>query len=143
MTNHISARRDTPDELGRAIAGRLAAPTHGVPHEVAERLKSARMLALEKRRQVAVLTVQVTSHQGGTAVLGLGGNDAWSLWRKAGALLPLLALVAGLVTIDYVQDDYHAKELADVDVELLTDDLPPAAFTDPGFAQYLRATRTN
>ena len=143
MTNHISARRDTPDELGRAIAGRLAAPTHGVSHEVAERLKSARMLALEKRRQVAVQTVQVTSHQGGTAVLGLGGNDAWSLWRKAGALLPLLALVAGLITIDYLQDDYHAKELADVDVELLTDDLPPAAFTDPGFAQYLRATRTN
>ena len=85
MTNHISARRDTPDELGRAIAGRLAAPTHGVSHEVAERLKSARMLALERRRQVAVQTVQVTSHQGGTAVLGLGGNDAWSLWRKAGA----------------------------------------------------------
>ena len=143
MTNHISARRNTPDELGRAIAVRLASPTHSVSHEVAERLKSARMLALEKRRQVAIQTVQVTSHQGSTAVLGLGGNDAWSLWRKAGALLPLLALVAGLVTIDYVQDDYHAKELADVDVELLTDDLPPAAFTDPGFAQYLRATRTN
>lgn len=143
MTNHISARSNTPEELGRAIAGRLAPPSQSVSHEVAERLKSARMLALEKRRQVAVQTVQVASHQGGTAALGLGGNDAWSLWRKAGALLPLLALVAGLITIDYVQDDYHAKELADVDVELLTDDLPPAAFTDPGFAQYLRATRTN
>jgi hypothetical protein len=60
-----------------------------------------------------------------------------------GSVLPLLALVAGLVAIDYAQDSYRAKELADVDVELLTDDLPPAAFTDPGFVQYLRTTRTN
>jgi hypothetical protein len=144
MTNNEThARLRTSDDLGRAIAQRLAAPVEGVSHEVAERLKSARMLALEKRRQVAVQTVQVTSNYGGSATLGAGGGDSWSLWRLAGTVLPLLALVAGLITIDYVQDDYRAKELADVDVELLTDDLPPAAFTDPGFVQFLRTTRTN
>jgi hypothetical protein len=141
--NNISFRLNTPDDLGRAIAARLTAPTEGLSHEVTERLKSARMLALEKRRQAAVQAAQVTSQQDGTATLVMGGGDPWSLLRLVGSVLPLLALVAGLVAIDYAQDSYRAKELADVDVELLTDDLPPAAFTDPGFVQYLRTTRTN
>lgn len=143
MTNNTSVCLNTPDDLGRAIVGRLAAPTQEVSHEVAERLKSARMLALEKRRQVSVQTAQVTNQQGGTAALTVAGGDRWSIWRLVGSVLPLLALVAGLITIDYAQDYYRARELADVDVELLTDDLPPAAFTDPGFVQFLRTTRTN
>jgi hypothetical protein len=142
-TTNTSARLDTPDDLGRAIASRLTAPTDGLSHEVAERLKSSRMLALEKRRQVAVQTAHVSHNQVGTAILEAGGSDSWSPWRLVGSVLPLLALVAGLVTIDYAQDYYRAKELADVDVELLTDDLPPAAFTDPGFVQFLRTTRSN
>jgi sarcosine oxidase gamma subunit len=144
MTNtDMGVPLGTTDDLGRAIALRLAKPQLDVSHEVAERLKSARMLALEKRRQVAVQTAQVTSQQGGTAALTLAGGDRWSIWRLVGSVLPLLALVAGLITIDYAQDYYRAREIADVDVELLTDDLPPAAFTDPGFAQFLRTNRTN
>jgi hypothetical protein len=42
-----------------------------------------------------------------------------------------------------VQDQYRADELADVDVELLTDELPPAAYTDPGFIEFLRTTPRN
>ena len=47
-----------------------------------------------------------------------------------------------MVTIDFVQDDFRAQEIAEVDVQLLTDDLPPDAFTDPGFAQFLRLNRS-
>jgi hypothetical protein len=50
----------------------------------------------------------------------------------------LLALVFGLVVINTVQNDNHANELAEVDSALLTDDLPPSAYTDPGFAQFLK-----
>ena len=144
MTNNdTGVALGTTDGLGKAIASRLAKPQPDVSHEVAERLKSARMLALEKRRQVAVQTAQVASQQAGTASLTLAGGDRWSLWHLAGSVFPLLALVVGLVAIDYTQDDFRAREIADVDVELLIDDLPPAAFTDPGFVQYLRAERTN
>jgi len=55
-----------------------------------------------------------------------------------GALLPLLALVAGLMFIQTFHDSRHATDLAEVDVALLTDDLPPQAYSDPGFLQYLK-----
>lgn len=130
------------DDLGRAIAARLNEASQQLPHEVGERLKAARMLALEKRRQAHVrLASAVVASGGGTAALQMGG-ELHGIWRMLGAWLPLLALVAGLVTIDFVQDDFRAQEIADVDVELLTDDLPPDAFTDPGFAQYLRLNHT-
>ena len=56
-------------------------------------------------------------------------------WRIAS---PLLALVLGLATIGALQDQERAYELAEVDAELLTADLPPTAYTDPGFLQYLK-----
>jgi hypothetical protein len=50
----------------------------------------------------------------------------------------LLALVAGLLFINSIQNEDRARELAEVDVALLTDELPPAAFSDPGFLQFLK-----
>ena len=55
------------------------------------------------------------------------------------AALPLLALVAGLIAISVIQNDNRANELAEIDAALLTDDLPPTAYTDPGFAQFLKS----
>lgn len=70
-------------------------------------------------------------NSGNAAVLG-----GW--WRRVGAVIPLIALVLGLIAIRNVQENNHAREEAEVDAALLTDDLPPAAFTDPGFAQFLK-----
>jgi hypothetical protein len=55
----------------------------------------------------------------------------------------LLALVAGLIAIGVMQDELRASEVAEVDAELLTDELPPSAYVDPGFAQYLRVNQSN
>lgn len=138
---HASHPIASQDDLGRAIALRLGEAAQQLPHDVSERLKAARMMALEKRRQAHVrLASAVVNSGGGSAALQMGG-ELRGVWRMLGAWLPLFALVAGLVTIDFVQDDFRAQEIADVDVELLTDDLPPDAFTDPGFAQYLRLNR--
>lgn len=138
---HASHPIASQDDLGRLIALRLGEAAQQLPHDVSERLKAARMLALEKRRQAHVrLASAVVNSGGGSAALQMGG-ELRGIWRMLGAWLPLFALVVGLVTIDFVQDDFRAQEIADVDVELLTDDLPPDAFTDPGFAQYLRLNR--
>lgn len=139
---HASRPIASQDDLGQLIALRLGEAAQQLPHDVSERLKAARMMALEKRRQAHVrLASAVVNSGGGTAALQMGG-ELRGIWRMLGAWLPLFALVAGLVTIDFVQDDFRAQEIADVDVELLTDDLPPDAFTDPGFAQYLRLNRS-
>jgi Protein of unknown function (DUF3619) len=36
-----------------------------------------------------------------------------------------------------VQSDQRAQYLAEVDAAMLTDYLPPAAYADPGFVQFL------
>ncbi len=125
------------DRLGRSIAAHLSQTTHSLPNDISERLKAARMQALGKRKIVKLQTARSVSNSGGAATLT--ADDANSnLWNRLGAIIPLLALVAGLLTIGIVQEQLRVKEVADVDVELLADDLPPAAYTDPGFAHYLR-----
>ena len=131
------------DAFGKAIAARLSDGTDALSHDITERLRAARVQAVAKRRlvisQFSALNVLVC---GGEAVLQLGGSEG-SWWDRIAALLPLLALVIGLVSIAVMQDELRAREVAEVDAELLTDVLPPAAYTDPGFAQFLRAQQIN
>ena len=49
---------------------------------------------------------------------------------------------SGLVVINFSQDAYSTAEVAEVDAALLTDDLPPSAYADPGFVQFLKAGGT-
>lgn len=121
------------DRLGRRLAARLDASTDSLPHDITERLRAARMQAMAQFRPAAVLQPNA-----GTAVL-TGNDDEGDLWPRLVALIPLLALVAGLFAIQTLGDDHRARELAEIDAAILTDDLPPAAYTDPGFAQFLRA----
>jgi hypothetical protein len=80
----------------------------------------------------------VSVSAGGQATLG-SGDDNLSLWQRIASALPLIVLLAGLVTIHVVQNERRAREVADVDAALLTDDLPPAAYADPGFVQFLKS----
>jgi hypothetical protein len=52
----------------------------------------------------------------------------------------LVVLLAGLVGIGVLQENQRAEELAEVDTAILTDELPPNAYTDAGFAQFLKAS---
>jgi hypothetical protein len=49
-----------------------------------------------------------------------------------------MALLAGLVVINLDLDEVGMMEVAELDAALLADDLPPAAYSDPGFAQFLK-----
>lgn len=130
------------DALGKAVAFRLSEGSENLPHDITERLKAARAQAVAKRRIVSlqVVTANTLAFSGGEAAMQFGESDGGWMNRIA-SLLPLLALVAGLISIAVLQDDDRTRELAEVDAELLTDDLPPAAFTDPGFAQFLRVNQ--
>jgi hypothetical protein len=57
---------------------------------------------------------------------------------RLSSTLALCLLVFGMVGISEAQSELRARELAQVDIALLTDELPPAAFADPGFLQFLQ-----
>jgi hypothetical protein len=78
------------------------------------------------------------THQNGAAVLNFGGDEGLNLWSRLASLLPLVALIAGLTIIQNIMDDDGANELAEIDSALLIDDLPPDAYADPGFLQFLK-----
>jgi hypothetical protein len=130
------------DALGRVIAARLSEGAETIPHEISERLKAARAQALAKRRIVNLQVASDIAESGGELALNLGGRED-GFWNRVASLLPLLALVAGLISIAVMQDELRAREVAEVDAELLTDELPPSAYVDPGFAQYLRVNQSN
>lgn len=124
------------DSLGRNIAARLHDGTDNLPNDISERLKAARMQALAKRKVVKLEVATGVSSQGSAMALHMDGGDR-SLWNRIASLLPLFALVVGMMVISIMQDQWRAQELADIDIELLTDDLPPSAYTDPGFVHFL------
>jgi hypothetical protein len=53
-------------------------------------------------------------------------------------LIPLAALVLGLIGVVYVQTNGVTNSLADIDLGLLTDDLPLDAYLDKDFDSWLK-----
>jgi hypothetical protein len=138
MTDYQKAQ-NAQDWLGMNVASRLSRSTTDLPHDITERLKVARTQALAKRKVLKPQVAQVTSfNDGGAASLNFGGGDDRSLWNRIASMLPLIALIAGLLIIATIAEDNWTSDIAEVDAQLLTDDLPPDAYTDPGFAQFLR-----
>ena len=143
MTNSYqqsySKRADTlQDRFGLKTASYLSAGAAALPHDISERLRVARLQAVAQRKIVRQPAVQVVGY-GGSATLGWGGGVSW--WARVGSVVPLIALVVGLLSINSIQNDNRAREVAEVDAALLTDELPPAAFADPGFVQFLKTSR--
>ena len=106
-----------------------------------------------KQIPVGDFPINIAMHSGGrfAAVLHSGSNggrnngsqgsgfdDASSWFNRIASALPLLALLVGLAAISSMTDNDAAREVAEIDLQLLTDELPPAAHTDPGFAQFLK-----
>lgn len=139
--------------FGTKAAAYLNAGCNELSPAVAERLRAARMQAVGQRRVKALPQSHTQTLIGWLAWLGSvrqpaaqsshgSGNDGdenpnW--WSSIANVLPLVILVVGLFAISMVQQDNRAQEIAEVDAALLTDALPPSAFADAGFVQFLKA----
>jgi hypothetical protein len=119
------------------VAARLTERSQDLGSDVTERLRFAREQALERAR--ATRKAEASPSQGvtraGAVLMGWAGSG-W--WLKAASVLPALALVAGLVLIQRWQDNSQVSVAAEVDTALLSDDLPPKAYSDAGFAEFLK-----
>lgn len=105
-----------------------------MPDGVEERLRVAREQAIARAR---------TERQTATAVVPLGGGTLGWLgggWRsRVAALLPILALVAGLMSIERQHRNDQISAAVEIDSALLTDDAPLAAYRDAGFVEFLKS----
>ncbi len=129
------------ERYGLKIAARLSDGCDGLPHDITERLRFARTQAVAKRKLAAgnnAITLPLGN--GPAATLGTA-EEHGNWWNRFGVALTVLALVLGLVAIHSTQNERIAQEMAQLDAALLTDDLPLAAYADPGFSQFLKASR--
>ena len=120
------------------IASRLTDRSEALAPDLTERLRFAREKALECARAARTVeaALPVGLAHGGAALLGAGGTTRW---LKFAAVLPAFALAAGLFLIQRLQDNAQISTAAEVDAALLADDLPPRAYGDAGFAEFLKA----
>jgi hypothetical protein len=134
---YLPTAASAQDLLGKRIA-KMLDDNSDLSYEVAERLRAARTRALSLRRiaQPELQTAQEIQSQNGFALLKFPNHIHW-FFQTFGPLIPLLGLVAGLVLIHEFHNDQSALELAEIDSALLIDDLPPNAYTDPSFLDYL------
>ena len=133
--------------FGLRVAAGLTERNADLPHDVSERLRFAREQALAHAAQARAARTSVSTaspavvQMGSTLALsggprGAGGDNG--LWAKLVSALPLLALLAGLLLMQQSQIHEQLVAAGEVDTALLSDNLPPSAFSDPGFAEFLR-----
>ncbi|MGM9485754.1 DUF3619 family protein [Ideonella sp. YS5] len=106
------------------------------PHDISERLRVAREQALASARSSRLSTAGTDTVVGNGRSAVLGRLPSW-LFRFA-SVMPLVVLVAGMVLIDEWHDRAQIEAAADVDVNLLADELPPDAYSDAGFVEFLK-----
>ena len=124
--------------LARRIAARLSERADVLPHDISERLRVARQQAVERARQLRKLSAAPAFHaQSGSAVMS--GPPSW--WLRVASVAPLALLLVGLFVIQRTYLEQQISAAAEIDEAILTDDLPPQAYTDPGFAEFLKSPR--
>jgi hypothetical protein len=132
-----SARDAMETRFACRVAACLSESAAAVKPDIGERLRFARDKAIQaasQARQASSRSVGVTGS--GAAMAGFS-QSRWWLWF--GSLLPLLALLGGLLLIQEQQARMQVSIAAEVDEALLGDDLPITAYRDAGFAEYLKA----
>ena len=153
-TENLAAHTASADAVQTRVALQMTAlmteQAEKLPHDVRERLRFAREKAIQRARAVASAAQQsltpaasVSSNgNGGTLTLhpgGLVGGFGSDLWTRLGSVLPLAALVLGLLFIQHFHQRSQISAAAEVDAALLGDDVPFAAYSDPGFVEYLKS----
>lgn len=126
------------EALSGLVAVRVAAALRSepLPPQARSRLQAARDRALARASVASAARQQPTPAYAGAARLRRGSPAP--RWQRALAWLPLLGLVAGLWLLGQSRLMDQARGAADIDALLLADDLPPQAWRDPGFAEFLR-----
>ena len=122
------------ERFAKRVTSLLNTSSHELSGDTQDRLREARLLAVNRAKPELVFVRSVqTAHPGNK-------NFSWEkpLWSLSSWLIPIAIVVFGLIAIAEWQEDQRIKDIANVDIALLTDDVPPDAFVDNGFMAYLK-----
>jgi hypothetical protein len=133
------------------FARRIAAALdqRALPHDIEQRLRVSRELAVARARTARALAARRlgaanAATAGGVVIAGdgqaalQGGPDRSPWWVRTSLVAFVTLLVAGLLAIDHRSDMAQIEAAAEIDAAILADDLPPDAYSDTGFRQFLR-----
>src|SRR5262245_22750865 len=123
----------TPDDdLARKVVGALDRSVERLDLAARERLAAARRLALSRHREQ---TEPVWSF-----AWAMNAASPRNAYRQYGAryLLVAAAFVLAISGFAYWQTTTPVTDFAEIDVNLLTDDLPINAYLDSGFDSWLK-----
>ena len=102
------------------------------------------LVALDAKGEATSPVRRISPEKGRVASFDLvrtGGPSDAPWWLRLGSLVPFAVLLGGLLLIDnhYLRTQIDAA--AEVDAAILVDDLPPEAYRDQGFVEYLKSSR--
>jgi hypothetical protein len=144
MTSQQTSRTAALEvRFARRLASRLSEGAGQLPDDIEERLRHARGQAIARLGAVLtpVAAIGVSGRAGGGTASLNGPSTGAGWWKPLVTLLPVLALVAGLFLIEHLHAQKQISAAAEIDAALLADDLPPAAYRDPGFLEFLKSAR--
>jgi len=124
--------------LALKMAARLTDSLDELPHDIGERLRAARVRAVLSAATVRTAAGSGSSSPKRKRLLQIFPVLLRPHWGRIAVAAPICSLLIGLFAIDALQNRWVADELAEIDSAILIDDLPTVAYTDPGFAQFLR-----
>ncbi|MDQ8022933.1 MAG: DUF3619 family protein [Moraxellaceae bacterium] len=116
-------------EIGMKLRNKLNAGLLDMDAGTAQRLQAARQAALARHAEVAESRLSLAGI--GRSVMGWG-------MEYGGGLALSLALLVAVAGTDYWMGLERSTEMAEVDSQLLVDDLPIDAYLDKGFDAWLR-----
>ncbi len=111
-----------------------------LPYKVTHRLGAASELALSRMQSMPVGFAALAPTMAGN-VTSSSMNGAGAIWRYTATLLPLLIVVVGMFAMQAWDVSAKAEELAEVDAEMLADEVPIDTYADRGFGVFLKNTK--
>ncbi len=122
------------DQFGQSAAALLRQGSQSLPASIKDRLYAARLKALSVKKPEKVRIQKYVL----ASATGNWSSGSRSFWDNVGWVAPLVVLVFGMIGIAQWQQDSRINDIAELDVALLTDDVPPDAYADSGFMGFLK-----
>lgn len=109
-----------------------------LPENTAKRLSSARKIALSRKKQESEQVAFAPRMANADHARHIFHFDNLTVWAgRMGVLIPLVFMIFGLMGLYRYEQREQIIETANIDAEVLTDDLPLSAYLDHGFNAFL------